>query len=171
VIVDVLQPIDLDEIRQFHSDFPALPLLALGIREAESEVINHGSAGFSCYLRREDGIDSLCGAVADALEGRLSCSPEIAAAMMRALFRQGPIPVLRVSAPLTRREHEVARLVSRAHSNKEIARELSLSESTVKHHVHAILGKFGVSTRSQLMRNMREDLWQAAPDAARAELR
>ncbi len=165
VIVDVLQPIDLAEIRQFHCDFPDLPLLALGIREHEGEIIAHGRAGFSCYLRREDGIDSLCAAVEDALEGRLSCSPEIAAAMMRALFGRGPIPVPRAATPLTRRENEVARLVSRALSNKEIARELELSESTVKHHVHAVLGKFGVATRSQLMRNMREDLWPAAAAA------
>jgi DNA-binding NarL/FixJ family response regulator len=91
--------------------------------------------------------------------GRLNCSPEIAAAIMRGLFRNGPVPIPQPAAALTRREDEVAQLVSRALSNKEIARELRLSESTVKHHVHSILSKFGLSTRGQLMRNMRRDAW------------
>lgn len=159
VLVDAIQPLDLDAIRDFHREHPELPLLALGVREHEADIVAHGNAGFSCYLRREDGVEKLCESVEDALAGRLSCSPEIAAAMMRALFRRGPIPVQKAGVPLTRRENQVALLVAQALSNKEIARELNLSESTVKHHVHSILGKFGISTRGQLMRNMRGDVW------------
>jgi two-component system nitrate/nitrite response regulator NarL len=159
VIVDTSQTFDLDAIRCFHREWPDLPLLALGLREQEAEIVAHGSAGFSCYLCRDEGLDQLCVIVHDAVEGRLNCSPEIAAAIMRALFRSGPLPMPTASAQLTRREYEVAQLVARALSNKEIARELELSESTVKHHVHSILGKVGASTRGQLMRNMRQDLW------------
>ena len=75
------------------------------------------------------------------------------------MLRNGPMPIPQPAAALTRREDEVAQLVSRALSNKEIARELRLSESTVKHHVHSILGKFGLSTRGQLIRDMRRDAW------------
>lgn len=163
VIVDTSQPFDLEAIRNFHLECPDLPLLALGLREHEADIVAHGSAGFSCYLCRDDGLDRLCVIVHDAIEGRLNCSPEIAAAIMRALFRNGPVPVPTVSAALTRREYEVAQLVARALSNKEIARELALSESTVKHHVHSILSKMGAATRGQLMRSMREDLWPADP--------
>lgn len=152
VIVDTIKPVDLEEFRGFHGEFPQLPLLAFGLREREAEVLSHGSAGFSCYLRREDGIESLCRAIEDALHGRLTCSPEIAAAMMRALFRRRPAPSPDAVAALTRREEEVAALLAQAYSNKEIARALGLSESTVKHHVHAVLGKFRVQTRGQLMR-------------------
>jgi DNA-binding NarL/FixJ family response regulator len=165
VIVDTSQSLDLEAVRWFHRDWPELPLLALGLREQESEVVAHGSAGFTCYLCRDDGLDRLCAIVRDAVEGRLACSPEIAAAIMRALFRSGPVPVPTVSAPLTRREYEVAQLIARALSNKEIARELALSESTVKHHVHSILSKMGAATRGQLMRSMREDLWSSEPPA------
>lgn len=163
VLVDTILAIDLHAIRDFHREHPELPLLALGVREHEADIIAHGNAGFSCYLRREDGVEKLCEAVEDALAGRLNCSPEIAAAMMRALFRRGPIPVQKAGVPLTHRENQVASLVARALSNKEIARELSLSESTVKHHVHSILGKFGIGTRGQLMRSMREDVWLEEP--------
>jgi two-component system nitrate/nitrite response regulator NarL len=156
-IIDAIQPLELSAVRALHRDHPGLPLMALGVCERGSEIVSCGSAGFTSYLRREDGLENLCTAVADALEGRLYCPPEISAAMMRALSRRGPLSESGASTQLTRREHEVAQLVGRALSNKEIARELRVSESTVKHHVHAVLGKFGVARRSQVMRTMRDD--------------
>lgn len=48
---------------------------------------------------------------------------------------------------LTPREHQVALLVGRGLSNKEIARELKVSHGTVKLHVHKILQKLGVKNR------------------------
>jgi len=157
VVVDTTQGLDLDAVRTFRRDHPALPLLALGLREKEAEVVAHGNAGFTGYVRREDGLERLHAMLCDAVAGRLTCSPEIAASMMRALFRNGPVAVPDEGGHLTPREDEVAQLVSQALSNKEVARELGLSESTVKHHVHSILGKFGLATRGQLMRRMRAD--------------
>jgi DNA-binding NarL/FixJ family response regulator len=48
---------------------------------------------------------------------------------------------------LTPREYQVALLVGRGLCNKEIARELHLSDGTVKQHVHNILQKFGARSR------------------------
>jgi two-component system, NarL family, nitrate/nitrite response regulator NarL len=162
-IVDVTQNLPLDPIRRFHFDVPDLPLLALGVHEQDAEIIAHGSAGFIGYLRREDGLEQLRARVDDAVSGRLLCSPEIAAGIMRGLFlrgAQGPAPR---AVELTLRESQVAELVSRGLSNKEIARALELSESTVKHHVHSILGKIGVPSRFQLVRDARQEAWPPAP--------
>lgn len=164
-IVDVTQAMPLDPIRAFHLDHPELPLLALGIREQDAEIIAHGSAGFIGYLRREDGLDQLRARVDDAVSGRLLCSPEIAAVIMRGLFLRGAQGPAARNADLTGREAQVAELVSRGLSNKEIARELDLSESTVKHHVHSVLGKVGVPSRFQLVRDARQNAWQ--PEAPR----
>lgn len=159
VIVDVTQALPLALIRAFHVDRPDLPLLALGLREQEADIVAHGSAGFTGYLRREDGLDQLRSRIDDALSGRLLCSPEIAAGMMRGLFGRG----LQGSAPssprLTHRELGVAELVNRGLSNKEIARELRLSESTVKHHVHSILAKKRLVSRVELVREARHEIW------------
>lgn len=161
-IVDVTQSLSLELIREFHVDFPSLPLIALGLREQEADIVAHGSAGFIGYLRREDGLAELRARVDDALCGRMLCSPEIAAGIMRGLFlrergRNTP------AAGLTAREAHVEELVRRGMSNKEIARQLDLSESTVKHHVHAILGKRRLNSRFQLIRDGRDGAW---PDQA-----
>jgi DNA-binding NarL/FixJ family response regulator len=50
---------------------------------------------------------------------------------------------------LTPREAEVLRLMVRGHTNREMAQELSIALSTVKNHVHTIIGKFEVSDRTQ----------------------
>jgi len=163
-IVDVTQSLPLDPIRDFHADHPDLPLLALGIREREAEIVAHGSAGFIGYLSREDGLDALRERVEDALAGRLLCPPEIALGIVRGLFAQGPVSWGPRPAGLTLRERRVAELISRGLSNKEIARELGLSQSTVKHHVHSILGKLRLGSRFQLARNVREHAWDDEPE-------
>ena len=155
-IIDVTQTSDLDAIREFHAIHPRLPLLALGLREHEAEIVEHGRAGFTGYIRRDDGPQELCRKVVDAVDGRFACSPEIAAGIMRGLFHSQPAGELAFDVSmLTTREEHVARLVARGLSNKEIARDLALSESTVKHHVHSVFGKMGLSRRSQLGRTMR----------------
>jgi two-component system nitrate/nitrite response regulator NarL len=162
-IVDVMQPIDLAEIRDFHITNPSLPLLALGLREHEAEVVAHGRAGFVGYICRDDGAEELCRKARDAVAGRLSCSPHITASIMRGLFRAGSADQVGLDlSMLTPREGSVARLVARGLSNKEIARHLQLSESTIKHHVHSILAKSGLSRRGQVMQQIRDDPWSMA---------
>ncbi|RSU72012.1 DNA-binding response regulator [Sphingomonas sp. S-NIH.Pt3_0716] len=158
-ILDLTQGVDLDAVRAFHRRYPDLALLALGLEEQEQAVVAHGSAGFGCYVRREDGIERLYATVRDAIAGRMTCSPEIAGSIMRALFRApgsaSADPGHGRNATLTTREEEVARHVADALSNKEIALLLDLSESTVKHHVHSILSKLELPTRRQLIRRTR----------------
>ena len=50
---------------------------------------------------------------------------------------------------LTKRETEVLKLISQGHQNKNIAEKLSLSEHTIKLHIHHIISKLGVSNRTE----------------------
>jgi DNA-binding NarL/FixJ family response regulator len=52
-------------------------------------------------------------------------------------------------ADLSTREVEIAQLLAEGYSNRQIARHLSIAESTVKAHLTSILGKLGVRSRSQ----------------------
>jgi DNA-binding NarL/FixJ family response regulator len=59
-------------------------------------------------------------------------------------------PVARPAMPLTRREREVARLIATGRRNREIADTLGISLSTVKDHVHNILTRTGLGSRTAL---------------------
>ena len=73
-----------------------------------------------------------------------------------------PLAAVTHASNLTSREAEIARLVSRGLRNKEIARELHLSEGTVKMHLHNIYEKLHLGGRMQLA------LWMAGACARRS---
>jgi LuxR family maltose regulon positive regulatory protein len=65
-------------------------------------------------------------------------------------------PASTLAEPLTRREHEVLRLLVAGASNQEIAGELVISLATAKKHVGNLLGKLGVASRTQVIARVRE---------------
>lgn len=167
VLIDVTQSIDLSEVRAIAQAHPDLLLVALGLDEQRQSVIRCGHAGFTGYVPRDASIDALCEALSDVVHGRLACPAEISCELLRALFRmQQPTTGAVPGQPLSRRECEVMQLIERGMSNKEIARELCLSVSTVKHHVHHILEKLALSRRTQAMHRAREAPWIALPGTA-----
>ncbi len=163
VLIDVTQGVDLYDIRAIAAEWPGVPLVALGLAEQRQEVVKCGRAGFASYVARDASIDALCTTLSDVAAGRLACPPEISGSLLRALFRREPQaaeePTL--NSALTRRECEVLDLLGRGLSNKEIGCELCLSEATVKHHVHHILGKLNLSRRAEAMRQVRDAPWLA----------
>jgi len=163
VLIDVTQGIELEEVRSIAAAWPKLALMALGLCEQRQDVIRCGRAGFVGYIAREASIDSLCQAMLDVSTGRLQCTAEISGGLLRALFRMDYCsPTTSVDSALTKRECEVLQLIGRGLSNKEIARELSLSTATIKHHVHGVLGKLNVARRAQAMRRVQDAPWIAA---------
>jgi predicted ATPase/DNA-binding CsgD family transcriptional regulator/DNA-binding XRE family transcriptional regulator len=72
--------------------------------------------------------------------------------------RSAPVLVhpARGTASLTRREHEVALLVARGYSNREVADTLVINEKTAKNHVQRVLDKVGVTSRRQIIARARE---------------
>jgi two-component system nitrate/nitrite response regulator NarL len=163
VLIDVTQGVDLYDVRAIAAEWPAVPLVALGLAEQRQEVVKCGRAGFASYVAREASIDALYTALSDVVAGRLACPPEISGGLLRALFRRdhhtAEEPTL--SSALTRRECEVLDLLGRGFSNKEIGSELCLSVATVKHHVHHILTKLNLSRRAEAMRRVRDAPWLA----------
>jgi DNA-binding NarL/FixJ family response regulator len=160
VLIDLSADFDLTEVHAIAVERPGLMLVALGLVERRDYVIRCGRAGFTAYVPRDASLQTLREALHGVVGGRLSCSPEIASSLMRALFSPGTSLSTAVGDnALTRREGEVLRLVGRGLSNKEIARELELSVATIKHHVHSIFGKLGVSGRAQAVLRVRDLAW------------
>jgi two-component system, NarL family, response regulator LiaR len=103
-------------------------------------------AGAAGYLLKDVEPKELVSAIRTVHAGDALLHPAAAARVMAELVESSrPEP----AALLTPRETEVLALIARGQPNKVIARELGVSEKTVKTHVSNVLGKLGVSDRTQ----------------------
>ncbi len=109
-----------------------------------AEAIQAGAIGF---LLKEVEADDLIKAVRGAARGEPQLHPDAARMLMGLATRPKPAPDHSVT--LTDRERDVIALLAEGQSNKQIARELSISETTVKGHVANILGKLELTDRTQ----------------------
>jgi DNA-binding NarL/FixJ family response regulator len=161
VLVDVTQGINVVDIRTIATERPDVLLVAFGLTEPEKEVIRCGRAGFAGYVAREATAEELYQTLFDVVRGRVACSAEMSGHLLRALFYMEALPTVLSTAErtLTRRECEILKFVGQGLANKEIARELSLSVSTVKHHVHNVLNKLQLQRRAQAIGRVREAPW------------
>lgn len=156
-------------IRLLARHAPDIPIVVIGLLEAEEEVIACIEAGIAGYVLRDDSLEDLLHVLDAAVRGDLVCSPSIAGTLLRRI-RDG-MPTAAPSADgdvLTPREYEIALLVGSGRRNKEIATELFLAVPTVKNHVHRILGKLDVSSRSQIAARLRSLQYGTSGDPDRA---
>ena len=101
---------------------PRIPLVAIGINDGDSDVVAYAELGIASYVQRESSVEELTAAVQAAADGELICSARTAGVLIR---RLAEIAAERHredgTAPLTRREREIATLMCEDLSNKEIA--------------------------------------------------
>ena len=145
VLMDLLMPVmdGIEATRQIRRELPEVEVVALTSVLEDASVTGAIKAGAIGYLLKTTDADELCEAIKAAAAGQVQLAPEAAARLMH-----------EVRAPdspeaLTERETEVLELIARGKTNNQIARELFVGEATVKSHVHSILSKLNVSSRTQ----------------------
>jgi len=141
------------EVRQLAAGFTNVKLVAVALAETETEIITWAEAGISAYVPRQASLAQLYTAIIDAMQGEARCSPKVTGWLLRELRRRPDRNQL--GERLTSREFQTLRLIYKGLSNKEIARELGISVSTVKNHVHSVLEKLRVQSRSQAAARIR----------------
>jgi two-component system nitrate/nitrite response regulator NarL len=130
---------------------PAARIVAVGVRDDEAALLGLVEAGVAGYVTAEQPLEELIEAVVAAANGELRCSPRVSGALARRVVAlKAELPVEPGERRLTRRQQEIATLISEGLSNKQIARRLSIEQATVKNHVHNILSKLGVSHRDDV---------------------
>jgi DNA-binding NarL/FixJ family response regulator len=132
-------------------------VIALGLAEAEQEVITWAEAGVAGYLGREASLAELVAAIERAARGEATCSARTSAILLRRIAAgpESPVPPWQSERHLTSRECEILQLVGQGLSNQQIARRLFIALSTVKNHMHNILEKLGVHRRTDALREIR----------------
>ena len=145
VLMDLLMPVmdGIEATRDIRRELPGVEVVALTSVLEDASVTEAVKAGAIGYLLKTTDADELCEAIKAAAAGQVQLAPEAAARLMR-----------EVRAPespeaLTERETEVLKLIAHGKANKQIARELFIDESTIKSHVHSILSKLSVKSRTQ----------------------
>jgi DNA-binding NarL/FixJ family response regulator len=145
VLMDLLMPVmdGIGATQVIRRDYPDSEVIALTSVLEDASVVNAVRAGAIGYLLKDTQADELCRAIKAAAAGQVQLSPKAAERLMREI-RAPESP-----EKLTERETEVLRLLAVGKSNKEIASDMVISETTVKTHVSNILMKLDVPSRTQ----------------------
>lgn len=143
----------LETLQLLVEDLPDTAVVVLTVSEEAEELGAALRSGARGYLLKNIETDFLTAAIRRAAAGEPVISDGMTAklvAQLRAPAPAAPPPAADEAARLTAREREIVRGLTRGESNKEIARDLGVAESTVKIHVQNILKKLNLASRVQV---------------------
>jgi len=154
-VIVVASAHDQPESLQRLADEAREPIVALGIPDAEDDVIAFAESGVLGFVEREASLDELVATVLSAARREASFPPRIATMLLRRVSSLATRQVPAAVTDLTVRERQVVQLIAEGMSNKEIATRLCIEVATVKNHVHNILEKLQVSRRLDAVARLR----------------
>lgn len=146
VVVDMTMPDGLTLVARLRSDVPGATVVAVAVQDTRL-LIRCSEAGAHAFVTSNASADELVMAVERAPTGEVVCSAQVAAELFRSIG--SPPAVVRADAALTRRERQILSCVAHGLSNKEIGATLHIAEATVKNHVHHLLEKLHVGSRTE----------------------
>ena len=162
ILLDVRMPrrTGVEACRGIKEAVPSAKIIMLTVSDEEADLYESVKNGASGYLLKDSSIEEVAQAIRVVNEGQSLISPSMAVKLIDE-FKQMSKPE-REQGPalrLTDRELEVLRLVAKGLNNREVAKELFISENTVKNHVRNILEKLQLHSRMEaVMYAMREKL-------------
>jgi two-component system NarL family response regulator len=154
VLMDVRMPRrgGIDATSAIKEAVPSAKIVMLTISDEEADLYDAIKAGAMGYLLKEISIDEVAADIRAVYGGQSLISPSMAskllsefAAMIKNKDDRPQLPTPR----LTDREMEVLRLVAKGMNNRDIAKQLYISENTVKNHIRNILEKLQLHSRME----------------------
>ena len=144
VLMDLSMPVmdGIEAIRRVRGSDPEARIVVLTSFSDRERILDALDAGAIGYLLKDAEPDELIRGVRAAAAGEAPLAPKAASAVLTARADQRPV------AELTPREREVLGALARGKANKQIARELGISEKTVKAHLTRVFESIGVSDRT-----------------------
>jgi DNA-binding NarL/FixJ family response regulator len=127
---------------QIKAQDSTVQVLILTTYDTDADITRAIEAGATSYLLKDAPREELFRAIRATAQGQSYLSPSVATRLMGRMR-------LPANDALSDRELEVVSHVARGDSNKEIARQLHVSEATVKSHLLHIFAKLGVDDRTQ----------------------
>lgn len=129
----------VEVITQVRASYPHARFIVLTTYDGDEDIYRALQAGARAYLLKGMTVDVLVSTIRSVHAGK-SCIPPVIAQRLAERM---------ATEQLTHREQDVLEQIVRGKSNKEIGTELDISEATVKTHINNLLGKLGVTDRTQ----------------------
>ena len=155
VVMDVEMPVmdGVEATRLIREQLPTVKVIMLTVSEADDHVFDAIRFGAHGYLLKDLRPEQLYDMIRSVMRNETPLSPAIAGRLLEEI-QSGATKRSSLAAPpqgpsVTRRELETLQLVAEGLSNKEIGKRLSITEGTVKNHVHNALEKLGMENRIQ----------------------
>ncbi len=166
VLMDIRMPKSsgIEACRTMKEVAPSSKIVMLTISDEEADLFEAIRAGASGYLLKDIPLDEVADVVRAVHGGQSLINPSMAAKLLTEFAalnkRDQEERAEQVPAPkLTDREMQVLKLVAKGMNNRDIAKELFISENTVKNHVRNILEKLQIHSRMEaVMIAVREKL-------------
>jgi DNA-binding NarL/FixJ family response regulator len=149
-ILDVKMPrlTGLEATREIRDQAPDVSVLILSMHDDERYLFEALKAGASGYVLKSQADVDLLDAIRAVERGEPFLTPEAQQALIKDVLERGA----EQESELTPREEEVVKLAAEAHTNREIAEILELSEKTVENHRANAMRKLGMRDRTELVR-------------------
>lgn len=157
LIMDVTMPRcgGIEAHEQLRAAGVTVPTVLLTATLSDDMLVRCIRASVEGIVLKESAAEVLVDAIRAVARGERWVPPALTARALDLMARPEPEP----GAELTPREMDVAKLVAAGASNKRVATELRIAESTVKLHLHSAFAKLGVRNRTQLSLTARERGW------------
>ncbi len=154
ILMDVRMPkrSGIEAAGQIKDLLPHVKILMLTISDEEADLYEAIKAGASGYLLKEIPIEEVADAIRSVWAGQSRISPSMASKLLSEFAAMSKASTERPQMPtpkLTDREMEVLKLVAQGMNNRDIAKELYISENTVKNHIRNILEKLHLHSRME----------------------
>ncbi len=152
VLMDVRMPniAGIDAARRLKESLPSTKVVMLTVSDDEEDLFDAIKAGASGYLLKEINPDEVARAIRQIQAGQSLLSPSMASKLLTEFATMTKQAEERPFHPrLTDREMQVLKLVAQGMTNREIGKELHISENTVKNHIRNILEKLHLNSRME----------------------
>lgn len=164
VLMDIRMPImdGVEATKLINEKYPDVKVIILTTFNEDEYIFEGLKNGAKGYILKDVKSDEVIKGIKTVYEGNVLLQPEIATKVVKvfnSINRDREMDIMEGKVEkLTPRETEIAKLVAKGLSNKDISKKLFITEGTVKNHITRILGKLELRDRTQLAIYIKEKI-------------